>query len=307
MTKKRIIAMLQRLNRRTLLGMMMGLAITGFAVPASVADESNKQAGYTIGLSMYSLRQLFREGKLHAFDYPRFAKDTFGITDIDVWDGGFPEDRKNDPEFYTQLRKRADAAGSNIFLVMAGAVKASGKTADEHKAEAEKFFAPVDNAVVLGAKYVRVFLKAPDGERDKAIAQSIQVLTPLADYAKTKGITIVIEPGASDWAKKGTFLADLANKMNHPACRLMPDFGKMKNDDPYGGTVAMMPYSDVVSAKSHNFDDAGNEVDFDYARLMKSVKDSGFHGIVAIEYEGSKLPPVEGVRATQTLLQRLRD
>ena len=39
---------------------------------------------------------------------------------------------------------------------------------------------------------------------------------------------------------------------------------------------------------------------------MQSVKDSGFHGIVAIEYEGSKLPPVEG-SATQKLLQRLQD
>jgi sugar phosphate isomerase/epimerase len=94
--------------------------------------------------------------------------------------------------------------------------------------------------------------------------------------------------------------------MNHPACRLMPDFGKMKNDDPYGGTEAMMPYSDGVSAKSHDFDSGGNEVGFDYVRLMKTVVDSGFNGIVSIEYEGKELPPVEGVRATQKLLERLR-
>ena len=117
---------------------------------------------------------------------------------------------------------------------------------------------------------------------------------------------IVIEPGASDWAEKGTFLADLADKMNHPACRLMPNFKKMKADDSYGGTVAMMPYTDFVSAKSHNFDREGNEVAFDYARLMKSVKDVGFQGIVAIEYEGSDLSPVQGVKATQNLLNRLR-
>ena len=39
----------------------------------------------------------------------------------------------------------------------------------------------------------------------------------------------------------GVYLAALAKRMDHPALRLMPDFGKMKLDDPYGGTVAMMP------------------------------------------------------------------
>ncbi|MEM9160361.1 MAG: hypothetical protein AAGB46_15050, partial [Verrucomicrobiota bacterium] len=54
---------------------------------------------YEVGLSMYSLRQLFesRGGDLDALDYPKFAKETFGITEIDVWDGGFPEDKRKDP------------------------------------------------------------------------------------------------------------------------------------------------------------------------------------------------------------------
>ena len=66
-----------------------------------------------------------------------------------------------------------------------------------------------------------------------------------------------------------------------------------------------MPYSDLVSVKSHNFDDKGNESDLDYSRLMKTILDSGFRGVAAIEYEGSELDAVEGVRATQKLLERL--
>jgi sugar phosphate isomerase/epimerase len=271
------------------------------------ADEpSVAQGKYTIGLSMYSLRQLFKDGSLHAFDYPDFAKQTFGITKIDVWEGGFPADRKSDPEFFKELRKRADAAGSEIFLVMAGAIDARGKTSQARVAQAEKFHAPVDNAVVLGAKFVRVFLKAPNGDRKVAVDNSAETLRPLADYAKNKGIIVVIEPGASDWARQGSFLADVAKQLNHPNCRLMPDFGKMKDHDPYGGTEAMMPYSDGVSAKSHNFDDDGNCVEFDYARLMKTIVDASFDGIVSIEYEGKQLPPVEGVKATQKLLQRFQ-
>ena len=108
---------------------------------------------------MYSLRQLFRDGTLHAFDYPEYARSTFGITKIDVWDGGYPKDRKSDPEFFEELRRRADSAGCEIFLVMAGAIDAKGKTAEIRKSQADKFRPYVDQAVVLGAKYVRVFFE----------------------------------------------------------------------------------------------------------------------------------------------------
>ena len=83
----------------------------------------------------------------------------------------------------------------------------------------------------------------------------------------------------------------------------MPDFGKLGGDI-YAGNKAMLPWMEVVSAKSHNFDADGNEEKFDYARLIGDVKASGFKGIIAIEYEGSKLGPVEGVKATQKLIQR---
>lgn len=292
--------------RRVLSTLVLGSFLTGLVAPVMAEEEKKETEGYSIGLSMYSLRQLFRDGSLEALDYPAFVKKTFGITEIDVWAGLFPEGKKDDPEFYKELKKRSDAAGTNIFLVMVGAVKADGKTAEERKAGGDEFMPSVDHAVLLGAKFVRVFLKAPNVERDQAIAQSIEALTPLADYAKTKGVVVVIEPGASKWARKGPFLADLAKKMNHPACRLMPDFGKMRYDDPYGGTVAMMPYSDSVSAKSYDFDEEGNEKHLDYTKLMKSVNEAGYGGIVAIEYEGEKLGPVEGVKATQKLLERLR-
>jgi hypothetical protein len=117
---------------------------------------------------------------------------------------------------------------------------------------------------------------------------------------------VVIEPGSSKWARKGPFLADLAKKMDHPGLRLMPDFGKMRYDDPYGGTTAMMPFSDSVSAKSYDFDEEGAEKHLDYTRLIKSVNEANYTGIIAIEYEGEKLGPVEGVKATQALLERLR-
>ena len=65
-----------------------------------------------------------------------------------------------------------------------------------------------------------------------------------------------------------------------------------------------MPFAKGVSAKSHDFDDEGNETNTDYRRMMKIVLDAGYHGYVGIEYEGRKLPEPEGIRKTKALLER---
>ena len=67
----------------------------------------------------------------------------------------------------------------------------------------------------------------------------------------------------------------------------------------------MMPYAKGVSAKTHDFDATGNCTDTDYYRMMKIVKDSGFKGIVGIEYEGSTLSEEEGIKKTKALLEKV--
>jgi hypothetical protein len=67
-----------------------------------------------------------------------------------------------------------------------------------------------------------------------------------------------------------------------------------------------MPFAKAVSAKSHDFDAAGNETRTDYRKMMKIVLDAGYRGWVGIEYEGSKLGEAEGIRATKQLLERVR-
>jgi len=69
----------------------------------------------------------------------------------------------------------------------------------------------------------------------------------------------------------------------------------------------MMPYAKGVSAKSMDFDSAGNETETDYKRMMKIVLAAGYHGRVGIEYSGSKLSEPDGIRATKALLERVRD
>ena len=93
-------------------------------------------------------------------------------------------------------------------------------------------------------------------------------------------------------------------------CGTLPDFGNFKIDedrayDRYKGIQELMPFAKAVSAKSHAFDENGNEIFSDYGKILKIVNDAGYNGYVGIEYEGSELDEMDGIKATKNLLNKV--
>lgn len=288
------------LNRRSFLDKSGKFIFAGSACSLSLHGKHHKKNRFTLGLSQYSLRALLRNGSLDALDFPQFAIDQFGIKAIDLWEGGLPKDQLDDSKYLAKMRNRAEKAGTDLFLLMSGALDAAKGKRDASSARISKSF---DRASQLGAPLVRIFLKAPGTDSQKGLTASVEALKPLADKAAKKKLIIAIEPGASELSQKGAFLAKVASKLNHPALKLMPDFGKLK-DNVYNGTQAMLPDTVTVSCKMHSFDKSGNQPDFDYPRLMKMIKESKYKGILAIEWEGSALEPIPGVLASKKLIER---
>jgi sugar phosphate isomerase/epimerase len=276
------------------------LAQAGLAASLPKLVSAAEAERFTIGLSQYSLRAMLKDGSLAAEDFPAFTADSFGIKAIDFWEGGIPKDKLDDAAYLAGLRKRADDAGTDLFLLMTGALDASPK---KRKASLAKILPSVGRADTLGARFLRVFLKAPGGDEAAVLPLCVEALKPLCDAAAKKNIVVAIEPGASKLSARGAFLAKVFTALNHEACCLMPDFGKQKGNV-YDGTEAMLPYTKTISCKMHSFDDAGNQPDFDYARLMKMIAGSDYRGILAIEWEGHILQPVPGVKAAQALIAK---
>jgi sugar phosphate isomerase/epimerase len=101
-------------------------------------------------------------------------------------------------------------------------------------------------------------------------------------------------------------------KADHPRVGTLPDFGNFRIEgdewyDRYQGVKELMPYAKAVSAKSHKFDEEGNEINTDYYKMMKIVLDAGYNGYVGIEYEGTTHTEMEGIRLTLELLKKVRD
>ena len=288
------------LNRRKFIQNTGKIGLAGSSLPFLAKAKHHNNKRFTLGLSQYSLRALLKDGSLDALDFPKFTVDQFGLHAIDLWEGGLPKDKLDDSKYLAMMRKKADQDGTDLFLLMSGALDASPQ---KREASSARISASFNRAVQLGAPMVRVFLKAPGTDPSAGLKVSVEALKPLADQAAKKNLTIAIEPGASSLSQKGAFLAQVATQLNHPALKLMPDFGKLK-DNVYKGTKAMLPHTVTVSCKMHSFDKNGNQPDFDYPRLMKMIKQSAYKGILAIEWEGSALEPIPGVKASKKLIEK---
>jgi hypothetical protein len=90
----------------------------------------------------------------------------------------------------------------------------------------------------------------------------------------------------------------------------------VKEHDRYEGVKKMMPYAKGISAKTHRFDDKGNDPETDFIKIFNIIKASGWTGgIVGIEYEGGLMRDMggdmtkptndEGIRQTKALLEKV--
>ncbi len=174
----------------------------------------------------------------------------------------------------------------------------------------------VDAAAKLGCHSIRV---NTFGTNDPEIwkISVVDGLKKLSTYAATKNINVLCENHgwlSSDADKLMVAINDVGMKN----CGTLPDFGnwctkrKDKNakwgeceevyPDKYKGIQLMMSAAKAVSAKSYDFDEAGNETTIDYVKMMQIVKDAGYTGFVGVEYEGSRLDDTTGIKATRDLL-----
>jgi len=136
-------------------------------------------------------------------------------------------------------------------------------------------------------------------------------LRQLCEFADPYSINVIVE-NHGGLSSNGEWLVATIKKVGLPNCGTLPDFGNFRVSDKkeynrYKGVAEMMPYAKGVSAKSHDFDAEGNELHTDYYKMIKIVLDAGHHGYIGIEFEGSKISEMEGVRLTQDLLQKVRD
>jgi L-ribulose-5-phosphate 3-epimerase len=259
----------------------------------------------SISLAEWSLHKTIFDGKLDNLDFPKTARREFGIEAVEYVNQFF-KDKARDDDYIAELAKRAADEGVTNVLVMCDGLGDLGDADDKARTQAiENHFPWVEAAKRLGCHSIRVNAtsKGSFEEQQKLAADGLARLT---EFAGQLGMNVLVE-NHGGLSSNGEWLAGVMKLVNRPNCGTLPDFGNFHDYDRYRGVEELMPFAKGVSAKSHEFDDAGNEVRTDYDRMLRLVLAAGYRGWIGIEYEGNALPEADGIRATKKLLERVRD
>lgn len=287
-------------------------AALGATLAASPFVASCAQSGplFRISLAQWSLNRRLFGGELDPLDFPRFAKEMFGIEAVEYVNQFFM-DKAEDRTFLTELKMRCDDNGVRSLLIMCDREGNLGDADDALRTRAvENHYKWVEAAAFLGCHSVRVNA-ASSGTYEAQRDYATDGLRRLCEFGAEHGLNVIVE-NHGGLSSNGAWLASVIRGVGLENCGTLPDFGNFtitpdEEYDRYRGVEELMPFARGVSAKSYGFDANGNETLIDYRRMMRIVLDAGYRGHVGVEWEGREPGDVEGIRLTQALLVRLRD
>jgi sugar phosphate isomerase/epimerase len=264
---------------------------------------------FQISLAEWSLHRALQADALDHLDFPVVAREGYGIDAVEYVNSFF-KDRARDAGYLRDLRARADDHGVRCLLIMCDGEGATGDPDAAARARTvENHHRWVDAAVALGCHSIRVNAQS-SGTPDEQRALAADGLRRLAEFGDGHGINVIVE-NHGGLSSNGAWLASVIRAVDHPRCGTLPDFGNFRISetewyDRYQGVAELMPFARAVSAKSHDFDEHGNERHTDFRRMLGIVLDADYHGHVGIEYEGDRLDEARGILATRTLLETVR-
>jgi hydroxypyruvate isomerase len=298
--------------------------VTAGSLHSSLATARTAKAEplFQISLAQWSLnRAFFGRGKVEKLDPLKFAEiahKNFGIDAIE-YVNQFYAAKKNDDAYLKDLKKVADDVGVKSILIMCDGEGNLGDPDENRRNQAvENHKRWGEWAKFLGCHSIRVNAGS-DWRKGFAETQKLAAdgLRKLSEFGDTIGINVIVE-NHGGLSSHGTWLAGVMKLVDHKRCGTLPDFGNfyigkipgidITEYDRYKGVDELMPFAKGVSAKSHEFDEKGNETKTDYRKMLDIVVNKHkYHGYIGVEYEGNKHSEADGIKLTKKLLETIRD
>ncbi len=298
-------------SRRNFIKKSLAATFSLSAIPATSLISSGcsgKNMFFSISIAEWSLHRAIRSGNMTNLDFPVKARKDFNIEAIEYVNTLF---ESHDEKYLQKLDKRCKDNDIKSLLIMVDAEGNLGNTNTQERIKSvENHYKWVEAAKLLGCHSIRVNARG-SGTKEEVADAAIDGLGRLTDYASKEKINVIVE-NHGGYSSIGTWLAMVIEQVDSAYCGTLPDFDNFRISydpekwyDRYKGVKELMPYAKGVSAKSHQFDENGNEVNTDYKKMLKIIKDAGYTGYIGIEYEGSELSEDEGIMATKKLLEKI--
>ena len=265
---------------------------------------------FKISLAQWSLHRALFDKKMDHLDFAAKSR-SFGFEGLEYVSGFFKDNSKNRP-YLNEMKSRANAEGQENVLIM---IDGEGELADpvvkKRMKAIENHYKWVEAAHLLGCHAIRVNL-AGGVDKSEAVKASVDSLAQLSEFAKASNINVLVE-NHGGFSSNGQWMNKVFSQVKNENCGTLPDFGNfcitkdkdrncIDDYDRYKGMEELLPYAKALSAKSYDFNEAGDDTLIDYFRIMKMVKESGYKGFIGVEYEGKIKSEEEGIQLTRDLL-----
>lgn len=231
-----------------------------------------------ISLAQWALVDEIREGKWTNLDFPRIAREDFGLNGIEFVNTLFEVPTVN---YLNRLKRNAEEQGVTMVLIM---IDAEGDGC-EPTSELRKQFVTnhrkwIDIAHYLGCKAIRTNCRGPEnvdsGEALKWAAESYHMLL---EHAVPAGISVCIE-NHGGVSNNADWMVALMNEVNHLYFGSYPDWRSPSDDfDNVGYLEKMLPWAVGMSYRNQPTEELT-------AKMIKLSHEGGYRGWYGIESSG---------------------
>lgn len=261
-----------------------------------------------LSLAAYSMRKYLSDSKggkksMDLFDFVDYGFQ-LGIPGTELTSYYFPEDCNDD--YILKLKRHCHLRG---VTVSGGAIANDFCQADMAKIEKdiEHTNKWTDRYALLGAPAIRIFAgKQPkDQSWESTIDRCVAACNRVSQYAAKKGVWMAIE-NHGGVTEKAEGLLEIVRKVQSPVFGVNFDCGNFRaTSDPYAELEAIAPYAVNAQLKVDMFVN-GKHQETDLERVVKILRDAGYSGWVALEYEASE-EPKEAIPRWIEKLQKIVD
>jgi sugar phosphate isomerase/epimerase len=298
------------------LSTLAGLAVAGTPLKTFAASSGAGPYHRTgkprlrLALAAYSFRDNFPKmrGKANAKLVPGKGTDMFKFIDFcaahdcegaELTSYFFDSDSD---EYMTQLKRHAYLRGVSVSGTAIGNNFSLPKGAkrDEEIALTKKW---IDRAVLMGAPHIRVFagVQPKDFPRAEADKMVISALEECGAYAAQRGVFLGLEN--HDSIGSAETLLPMVKAVNNSWVGVNLDSGNFRTADPYKDFAECVPYALNVQLKVEVHAAGGGKKPADMKRFTQILRDGGYQGWVALEYEAAENSAV----AVPRILKELKE
>ncbi len=147
----------------------------------------------------------------------------------------------------------------------------------------------VEHTSRLGGKTIRIFAgNVPKGDtEEKARERCVASIQEACDYAAKYGIYLAIENHGGITGTADQILA-IIKAVKHDYFGVNLDTGNFRTEDPYSDLAKIAPYAVTAQIKTEITPKGKPKEDADLKKLLDILRNTGYRGYVALEYEAAE-------------------